>query len=81
MKLLCIDATPKHPGGTFHSEWILVEGEIYNSVQVFEKYDDIWHELSEQIGTAYPASHFIPLSDIDETELAKQREELVTVNN
>lgn len=75
MKLICISNKFRN-----HIMPPLIVGEVYTSFGRSEHYPDGYY-LEEIPFTAigskasYHEKHFIPLSDIDETELLKQREE------
>jgi hypothetical protein len=74
MRVLCV----QHPTlrNNFHSnEKTVVENEIYNSIHEFDCFGCHWYILKEfGYREAFQAECFIPLSDIDETELIEEKE-------
>jgi hypothetical protein len=79
MKVLCINSRiiGSSPPG-LHS--ILEEGEVYEVVDETTRYGKLFYELSAQRDHFYAAILFVPVSDIDERDLIRQREdELVNV--
>lgn len=75
MKVVCINTG--HPGQYAPDEipCKVKEGQVYEVVDSEYEGGYEWYELSFDIGTWYIAEMFIPLSDIDETELVNEREE------
>lgn len=71
MKVLCIDASTDADS---EMPVDLVEGQIYTVVddQVYQGL--LWYCLQENLDAWYSSDAFVPLSDIDEMELLKQRE-------
>lgn len=77
MKVMCIE-TPKHKAGDGASPIVIV-GQLYtvidqgndaflSSVGIIK---EPWYELGEHNGYCYRQRHFIPLSDISETEMER----------
>jgi len=73
MKVMCINdkwentATREPCGGMQYGEIATVVGEC-------TRFSRSYYEFSEYPGEAYDKKNFIPLSEIDETELVNQRE-------
>lgn len=80
-KVICIDASNQSYDGTPN----VVEGNIYTVVgETVTEQSYILSELSRGVVSSgniggFKKSRFIPLSQIDETELLQQREVLITV--
>lgn len=75
MKVMCIAECPelaKHD----ECEYKIQVGEIYTVVDEEISCNERWYELSHHIGVVYLARLFAPLSDIDETELVNNKEEV-----
>jgi hypothetical protein len=69
MKVLCINAKP------VNCDIDLIEGEVYTviDIEMFQNKD--YYVLAEIAKpNSFIKDRFIPLSDIDETEIVKQRE-------
>lgn len=87
MKVICIDGVKFGEVGKLNSipanqHDLIFEGEIYTVYRLVELAGRKCYTLVERPKNVhYLRERFAPLSDICETELAKQREELVTVNN
>lgn len=81
MKVICIDSSNQLNDGTPD----VIEGQIYTVIgetsakqsyilEGMDRGDDCICDLGYGIG-GYRKTRFIPLSEIDETELAKEREQ------
>lgn len=75
MKVICIN--DKTNSGTPHPLWRIKFGETYEVISERMTYWGIAWELDVHPGFGYWPEHFAPLSSIDETELADQREGVV----
>lgn len=53
---------------------ILVFGEIYNVIDYTKDEEGEFYELAEDKGYEYRTDAFAPISEIDETELIKERQ-------
>lgn len=86
MKVLCVDAGYKlRPDNSFGNAPELIEGAIYTVIRdIVTEYGTKGYLLEEAKGThhslgAFRADRFVPLSDIDEREMARENIESVTV--
>lgn len=78
MKVLCIDDKPR-PGDILEAEKFLFEGKVYSVIKETIGYDDAaftvnpvpCYILAEDPGWGYEINRFIPVSDIDETEMER----------
>ena len=75
MKVICINDKPV--SGKPDGRWMIKFGEVYEVVKEHETVWGIAWELSIHPNFGYWPEHFAPLSDIDETELVTEREEVV----
>lgn len=74
MRVLCIDQRQ----GPIKTCWHVVEGEIYTVSEEYVQFDGVFYGLIEDpdhILYSWSADRFIPLSNIDETELIKERQD------
>ena len=69
MKVICIDS--------YGNKNSIVEiGETYNVIGEVNLYSIEWYELQEHPKWFYQKRQFIPCSDIDETQLVNEKEEV-----
>lgn len=77
MKVVCIESGDAKNG--FPSDWMVIEGETYTVLrETTGYYRDgstvecfVLAEQPDKLGPCFEKSRFIPLSDIDETELER----------
>lgn len=75
MKVICTNATNFPENATeSDSKGVIKNGEIYEVINVFFDEGYIWYVLSVDPDYGYWENCFARCSDIDETELIKQRE-------
>ncbi len=82
LKLICINSKPiTHDSGKVSSGDGLVEGEIYNAYDGIYIHPNNKKECYHIVETddLKLVTRFVPVSEIDETELAWQKEEAVQV--
>lgn len=83
MKVLCID-TPDHDfvkGGPPTPKIPIKENEVYTVISCLNFKGRLFYKLEEtSILDSWDAELFIPLSDIDETELIEQRTQTIFIN-
>ena len=81
MKVICID-DKQHSDSYYWLDGLIVEGEIYNVLREQLSFDNngnerigfILAEVPLKLRAAFNKDRFIPCSDIDETELIKERQ-------